>query len=187
MAAGELSTNVYTAPQAPDYLAHYAELMRSIPDAGLKMAQAQAQQAQIEKANAEYEFMKQKAKQFTETYPAFKAHQEEMWRLQADKLRREAGLDPYKIQKLQAETDLLRGRAGQYNETGGGGKSPYAGVKRTALPGASTAAAPLFINPLAPAPPKFSMVEGIPQTPPPPPPLESDVKPRPGVIEENPE
>ncbi len=133
MAAGELSNQVYTAPQAPDYLSHYAEIMRSIPDPGKQMAQAQLAQAQIEKANAEYEFMKQKAKEFTEQYPAFKDYQQQKWALELAKLRREGGMDPYRRDHLQAQTDLLRARVGEHTDTGGG--DVLSNIPRRPLPG----------------------------------------------------
>jgi hypothetical protein len=131
--ASELSNQVYTAPQAPDYLGHYAELVRNIPDYGQKLAQAQIQQAQLEKAQQEYEFMKQKAKLFTELYPAFKQHQ-------IDKMAAETATFPYRQALLAGQANYANARANMYSDPGGASTNPTGGVPRTVLPGSKPAA-----------------------------------------------
>ncbi len=150
--ASELSNQVYTAPQAPDYLGHYAELVRNIPDYGKQFAQAQIQAAQLERANAEYEIMKQKAKSFTELYPAWKA-------AQIAKLAAETSTFPYKQALLQEQAGLAKARAGMYTGTGANAPGdPLASITRANRPGSKPGTSGSPIDPWKPIP-------GLPNSP----------------------
>jgi hypothetical protein len=147
--AAELSNQVYTAPQAPDYLGHYAELLRSIPNYGDQFARAQIQQAQLEQAQAQFELMKQKAKAFTDLYPAWKA-------AQIEKLQQEAATFPYKQALLQEQAGLARARGLMYQPPTDNA-DPTAGAMRPARPGSK----PSEGGPISP----FAPVPGLPRAP----------------------
>ncbi len=146
--AAELSNQVYTAPQAPDYLGHYAELLKSIPNYGLQFLAAQKAGAENAKAMQEYELMKQKAKAFLELYPAFKA-------AQIAKLQGEAGTFPYKQALLQEQAALARARAAGLTPPAGGSDNPFGDIVVPTAPGTPTQKAPA-LNPNAPPPPPLA-------------------------------
>lgn len=102
--ASELATNVFTPQSTPDYLGHYAELLKSIPNAGLTFLAAQRASAENANAQAQYEIAKQKAKAFMELYPAFK-------NAQIAKLNAEAGTYPARQGLLEAQAAYARAHA----------------------------------------------------------------------------
>lgn len=102
--ASELATNVFTPQGTPDYLGHYAELLKSIPNAGLQFLAAQKASAENANAQAQYEIAKQKAKAFMELYPAFK-------NAQIAKLNAEAATYPSRQGLLEAQAAYARAHA----------------------------------------------------------------------------
>lgn len=102
--ASELATNVFTPQGTPDYLGHYAELLKSIPNAGLQFLAAQRAASENANAQAQYEIAKQKAKAFMELYPAFK-------NAQIAKLNAEAATYPSRQGLLEAQAAYARAHA----------------------------------------------------------------------------
>jgi hypothetical protein len=102
--ASELATNVFTPGATPDYLGHYAELLKSIPNAGLQFLAAQKASAENANAQAQYEIAKQKAKAFIELYPAFK-------QAQIAKLNAEAATFPARQSLLESQAAYQRAHA----------------------------------------------------------------------------
>lgn len=128
MAGEQLSNQVYTAPQAPDYLGHYAEMVKNIPNAGLQFLAAA--KADAERANQlqQYEILKQKAKAFTDMYPAFRD-------AQIAKLRAEAATLPYRQALLREQAGLASARADSLRPPAAGMPSQFAGMTLPPRPG----------------------------------------------------
>jgi hypothetical protein len=161
--ASELAQNVFTAPQAPDYLGHYAELVRSIPNAGLQFLAAQQAAAQNAKLQAEYNLMSQKAKAFMDLYPAFK-------NAQIAKLQGEAATYPARQKLLEAQADYQRAHANMFNPPPPGEKTRLDEIAGSIPPlpggGAPAAAVSPFPTPGAPAAaPAPGVIEGVPEGP----------------------
>ena len=147
--AAELSNQVYTAPQAPDYLGHYAELIKSIPNYGLQFLAAQKAGAENAKAMQEYELMKQKAKAFLELYPAFKQQQMDKMAAQTELLREQRAQFPFRNALLQARTDAL-------SPPPAGSKGAFEDVEVPEPPTGSTKKAPAVDPNAAPPPPPLA-------------------------------
>lgn len=128
MAGSELSNQVYQAPQAPDFLGHYSELVKSIPNYGLQFMAAQKADAERATQLQQYELMKQKAKAFMELYPSFKA-------AQIAKLQAEAATLPYKQALLQEQAGLANARALSLRPPAEGTPSQFAGIGLPPRPG----------------------------------------------------
>lgn len=161
--ASELANNVFTAPQAPDYLGHYAELVKSIPNVGLQFLAAQQASAQNAKLQAEYQLMQQKAKAFMELYPPFKA-------AQIAKLQAEAATYPFKQDLLQSQAAFQRAHAKMYDQPSPGEPTRLDEIAKSIPPrpgGGSPAAVSQFVAPGAPAAaaPNAGIIEGVPEGP----------------------
>jgi hypothetical protein len=131
----QLSNQVYTAPQAPDYLGHYAELVKSIPNYGLQFLAAQAATAQNAKLRKEYELMDQKAKAFMELYPAFK-------NAQIAKLQAEAATYPYRQDLLASQAAYQRAHAAAWQPMTGNTPGAFSDIKPSGGAAKTTGAAP---------------------------------------------
>ncbi len=154
--AAELSNQVYTAPQAPDYLGHYAELINHIPNYGLQFLAAQKAGTDNQTALAQYELMKQKAKAFLELYPAFKQQQLDKMAAQTELLREQRAQFPYRNALLQEQTALARARAGGLGPPPAGSKGAFEDVEVPEPPAGATRKAPA-IDPNAPPPPPLAV------------------------------